>query len=39
MIEASTTERSRIAMKRAHEERSLALKAAWHWLFPYKTSR
>ncbi len=39
MIEAATTERSRIAMKRAHEERSLALKAAWHWLFPSTTSR
>lgn len=38
-MEAPTTERSRIAMKRAHEERSLALKAAWHWLFPSRKSR
>lgn len=39
MIEAPTTERTREAMKRAHEERSLALKAAWHWLFPSNGAR
>lgn len=34
MIEAATSEDIRAAMERAHQERSQALRAAWHWIFP-----
>jgi hypothetical protein len=33
MIEAPTTERSRTALRRAHESRGQALRDVWHWLF------
>ena len=39
MIEASINTRNRNAMQRAHEERGLAMKAAWRWLFPSKNAR
>lgn len=39
MIEAATSENLRKAMERAHEERSQALRDAWHWLFPSNKAR
>ena len=39
MIEATTNEKARHAMQRAHEERSQALRDAWHWLFHSNGSR
>ena len=39
MFEASTDKTVRNAMQRAHEERSKAIRDAWHWLFPSANSR
>lgn len=39
MFEAPTNDVARDAMKRAHEERSQAIRDVWHWLFPSGMSR
>jgi hypothetical protein len=39
MIEAPTTENTRRAMERAHEERAQAMRDAWNWLFHSNSSR
>jgi hypothetical protein len=33
MLEATTNPNARTAMQRAHEERAIAMAAAWNWLF------
>lgn len=38
MLEATTNPAARSAMTAAHEERAIAIKAAWNWLFG-KSSR
>ncbi len=39
MFEAATTERTRAALQRAHQERGQILRDAWDWLFPSSVSR
>lgn len=34
MLEATTTQETKNAIKRAHQERSQMLRDAWTWLFP-----
>lgn len=38
MLEATTNTAARNAMTTAHEERALAMKSAWNWLF-HRSSR